>query len=183
MFAATGNFSDEVEANFAAVWTADEAWTRALLAGDVKPVEPEPVVEPEAVMEPEEAVEPEAALAEEETSTVEQPAAEEVQMAETAEPTVEEVEVAEDAAPAPIVEAPIVEDAPVVQAAPAAVEETPIFEEPMLEATDKENATNVIVDAGKMPFAKQLGEESAVHFSPVAGLAPKDVNVQPMEFA
>merc|ERR1719258_702869 len=69
------------------------------------------------------------------------------------------------------------------------VQENPIFmepafeEPPMLEATDKENVMNEIADAGKMPAAKQIGEQSAMQFSPVEGLAPKNVNLQPMDLA
>ena len=34
--AKTGKFTDEVESKLAAVWKADEAWLRALLAGEVE---------------------------------------------------------------------------------------------------------------------------------------------------
>lgn len=136
------------------------------------------VIEPEAAEEPEkietEAAEPEAAM---------EP---EVDMAETAEITVEETKETEVIAqehisihrePMPSWDAPAVEQH-LVQESPA-VEEPQVFEEPMLEVPDKENSTNVIEAAGKSPFSK-LGEQSAMHLSPVEGLAPKDVNVQPM---
>merc|ERR1719463_976734 len=51
MLMAAGQFGDNVATNLAVVWTADEAWTRSLLAGEVKPVEPEAPEEPEPVME------------------------------------------------------------------------------------------------------------------------------------
>merc|ERR1719409_665361 len=62
MLMAAGQFGDDVATNLAVVWTADEAWTRSLLAGEVKPVEPEAPEEPEAPVEPEALVEPEAAM-------------------------------------------------------------------------------------------------------------------------
>ena len=41
MLMAAGEYGDEVATNLAVVWQADETWTRSLLAGEVKPVEPE----------------------------------------------------------------------------------------------------------------------------------------------
>merc|ERR1719460_860029 len=62
MLMAAGQFGDDVATNLAVVWTADETWTRSLLAGEVKPLEPEAPEEPEAPVEPEALVEPEAAM-------------------------------------------------------------------------------------------------------------------------
>jgi len=165
-----------------------------LLAGEVQP-EPEVPVVPEAPVEPEETMEPaviEPEAAEEPEKIEPEAAAEpeamepEVDMAETAEITVEETKETEVIAeepisihrgPMPSWDAPAVEQH-LVQESPA-VEEPQVFEEPMLEVPDKENSTNVIEDAAKIPSSK-LGEQSAMHLSPVEGLAPKDVNVQPM---
>lgn len=58
-----------------------------------------------------------------------------------------------------------------------------IQKSPMLEATDKENTINLIADAGKASVAKQLGEQSCENAGFPEGLAPKDVNVQPIEMA
>merc|ERR1719409_2677952 len=52
MLTAAGQFGDDVATNLAVVWEADETWTRSLLAGEVKPVEPEARVE---LQEPEQA--------------------------------------------------------------------------------------------------------------------------------
>lgn len=175
MLASYGHFGDEVEKNLSIVWKADETWTRLLLAGEVQPEPeaPEPeetmeqaVIEPEAAEEPEK-IEPEAAA---ESEAAMEP---EVDMAETSEIIVEETKEPEEpiSIAEPTVEEHLVQESPAVQ--------PQVFEEPMLEVPDKENSTNVIEDAGKIPFAK-LGEQSAMHFSPVEGLAPKDVNVQPM---
>lgn len=170
MFAANGLFSDEVETNFAAVWKADESWTRSLLAGEVKPPEPEIPEEPEAVMEveAETAEEPEA------------PAEPEVENA--AELTVDETKQTKVLSPEPFVQSMAVQE-------PLAAEEPAPFQQPpMMEVINKENATNIFEDAVKMPFAKQLGAQSPTLISAAEGLAPKDVNaqpidVQPMEFA
>ena len=45
MLTAAGEYGDEVATNLAVVWQADETWTRSLLAGEVKPVEPEAQVD------------------------------------------------------------------------------------------------------------------------------------------
>jgi hypothetical protein len=130
-------------------------------------VEPEALVEPEAAMELQEQGGEEAA---------EDPLPEESTFAE---PTLDQLAEAEQ--PLPVVQEPLVAPEPPV------VVETPVLPE----AIDKENAAFDTMAAPffagaveEKPFAaKQFGEQSATHFSPAAGLAPKDVNVQPMEFA
>jgi hypothetical protein len=190
MLAANGHFGEEVETNLSAVWKADEAWTRSLLAGEVKPPEPEPeAIEEPAAAEPEAVIEPEAVMdavmEPEAVMEAEAPAQNaEVGMVETAENKTEEMNVTEVAAKSPLLiqEPQVVQEPPFVQE-PAvvhypAIQEPAVFEDPTMQVPDKENAT--IADAGTMPFAKQLGEPPAMHVSAVEGLAAKDVNVQPM---
>jgi hypothetical protein len=172
MLAANGQFPAEVETNFAVVWKADETWIRSLLAGEVKPPEPEPVPEVEAAMEvaPEEAEAPA-----EGEDLVENAATVELKIDETKEADV----VAQE--PLPIPEAPALEE-------PIAYEPAAISAPQML-VPDKENATQILEDAvAKSPFGNKLGEQSAMHDSAVKGLTPKDVNVpsmdvQPMDMA
>merc|ERR1719299_184592 len=163
--AKTGKFTDEVESKLAAVWKADEAWLRALLAGEVEPAKPE---EPEA---PEEPVE--------QSENVEAAVAEEVEIAE--EPTME----AEVAAEAPEIDDVAMEGAveePAFQAEEPAVPPMSaegyyvpeaVVSEP---AFNKENTADVIADAVKTVSSK-LGEQAADPVAPVEGLAPKDLNV------
>merc|ERR1719174_3663276 len=75
----------------------------------------------------------------------------------------------------------VVEPEPIME--PAVVEPEAVMQDeaPMVpEVTEKENATMIFEDAGKMPFAKQLGEQWPMYANAVEGLAPKDVNVQPL---
>jgi hypothetical protein len=178
--AKTGKFTDELESKLAAVGKADEAWLRALLAGEVEPAKPE---EPEA---PEEPVE--------QSENVEAAVAEEVEIAE--EPTME-AEVAAEVVAEVAAEAPEIDDV----AMEGAVEE-PAFqaEEPAVPpmsaegyyvpeavvsepAFNKENTADVIAEAVKTVSSK-LGEQAADPVAPVEGLAPKDLNVtQPFGLA
>jgi len=179
MLAANGVFSDEVAAGMAVVWKADEDWTRSLLGGEVKPPEPEEPKEPEPCEEDAQVVAPPAEDVEAADASMEVQA--EILQSET-----KEVEM--ELAAEPIEETEKVDENHFVQESliqePSIFVEEQLIQEPLMpEATDKENALNTIADVGKSPFSKLSGEESAQYTNPIEGLAPKDVNVQPMELA
>jgi hypothetical protein len=175
--AAHGAFGAEVEKNFAVVWKADESWIRALLAGEVKPAEPEPIEEEAAVLEAEpetvaaaEAVETEAAITEEVMEPVEPAAA--IPEQEFVDQHTQEVQMMEAAMP---------EEVP--QVMEAAMPEVPQVMEEAMPEVNKENTVHVFADDVKTVSSK-LGEHLAENAATMEGLVPRDVNVaQPLDFA
>jgi hypothetical protein len=172
--AKSGKLTSEVESNVAMVLTADEAWIRSFLAGELAPAKAEEPEEPEAPVEQMETVEaePVTEAADMELEEPSKPAEVEVAAEVAAEApeaeVVEPIEVAVEEKPEDFA---IMED--VVEAAPV---EVPDPMEELVSELNTENTANVIADAVKTVSSK-LGEQSADVAAPLVGLVPQDLNV------